>query len=44
MVRRSGRDVNERRPAVNATRTLEEGWAETRRNLFVAGAGPRGSA
>ncbi|ACL57616.1 integrase [Methylobacterium nodulans] len=44
MVRHYARDVNKRRLAVNAMKKLEEGWAETRRNLFGPGTATRGSA
>ncbi|AWN43812.1 integrase [Methylobacterium durans] len=41
MVRHYSRDVNKRRLARNMMRKLEEGWAETRRNLFGEGASAR---
>jgi hypothetical protein len=39
MVRHYSRDVNRRRLARSAMRKLEEGWAETRKNLFGETAG-----
>ena len=44
MMRHYARDVNKRRPARAAMRKLEEGWAETRRNLFGAASAVHGHA
>lgn len=42
MVRHYARDVNKRRLARSAMRKLEEGWAETRKNLFGTGSAAHG--
>ena len=44
MVRHYARDVNKRRLARTAMRKLEEGWAETRKNLFGEGSAVHGNA
>ena len=44
MVKHYSRDVNKRRLARNAMRKLEEGWAETRKNLFGVSSQLHGTA
>lgn len=44
MVRHYSRDVNKRRLARSAMRKLEEGWAETRMNLFGSSSRTHGNA
>ncbi len=43
-VRHGSRDVNKRRLARSAMRKLQEGWAETRKNLFGSSSRTHGNA